>query len=264
MSNIQKAIKIGAICFAVFIIISIVNGILFGISLLGGLDNQAYHKVDFSENYQNVQKMILDISNAEIIIQSGSKLMVEATNVSDNFSSNAKDETLYVKEKKHFWSSKKTGKIVITVPPNSNLEELRISSGAGKIELTDLTINKAVLSQGAGLLKIENCVFLESTIDGGAGELNITSSILQNLDLNAGVGKVLIEGDIVGKSKIDCGIGEVKLKLDQKEKYNFDIEKGIGSIRIDGEDYGNTKYGSGPNEVEIDGGIGSVQIDFKE
>lgn len=263
MSNIQKAIKIGAICFAIFIIVSIVNGILFGINLFVGWDKD-YDKIEFSQNYQNIQKIDFDVSSAEITVKSGTRFMVEATNVSDAFSSTEKNGTLYIKEKNHFWGRKTSGKIIVTIPTNSNVEELKISSGAGKIEINDVTINKAMISQGAGLLKITNAIFIETDIDGGAGEMNISSSVLQNLDLDAGVGKVFIDGEIFGVSKIDCGVGELKLKLGNKEKYNLKLEKGIGTIQIDGIEYKNTELGSGQNKIDIEGGIGSIQIEFKE
>lgn len=115
-----------------------------------------------------------------------------------------------------------------------------------------------------GKLEIANCKFNETKIEAGAGETKIIETYLNDLRLDAGVGRIEIDGDITGNSKIACGIGETDIKLKQgEEQYKIIAEKGIGSLKIKGQEQGSeTTFGSGKNEIKIDGGIGSIKIDF--
>lgn len=50
-----------------------------------------------------------------------------------------------------------------------------------------------------------------------------------------------------------------------KDNYKIIAEKGIGSIKIDGVEQGQeSTYGSGENLIKLEGGIGSINIDFAE
>ena len=107
-----------------------------------------------------------------------------------------------------------------------------------------------------GKLEIANCKFNETKIEAGAGETKIIETYLNDLRLDAGVGRIEIDGDITGNSKIACGIGETDIKLKQgEEQYKIIAEKGQ-------EQGSETTFGSGKNEIKIDGGIGSIKIDF--
>lgn len=52
--------------------------------------------------------------------------------------------------------------------------------------------------------------------------------------------------------------------IGNKEDYKLDMEKGIGGIFVEGKavsDYGSS--GNGTAEVEINGGIGAINVEFK-
>lgn len=266
MNETQKIIKVVAIALAIFIIVAIVNGIIFGLRVLSGVEFSNEEGVHFEEKYNNVNQIDIDINASEIEIVSGSFLGVEANNVSSSFTSKNQNGKLKIEERKiSFWNSNKSGKIIITVPKDKKLLELKVSSGAGKIQITDIISDKLDISQGAGVLKIDNSIFLDTKIDGGAGEITINSSTLQNLDLDAGVGEINLTADILGNSKIDCGVGEINLKLPHESDYYLSLEKGIGNIKINGRTISNDMtYGNGNNKIDIDGGIGSVNIDFQD
>ena len=65
---------------------------------------------------------------------------------------------------------------------------------------------------------------------------------------------------------MDLGVGESNITLiGSKEDYKLDLEKGLGNISVDGanvSDYGSS--GNGTNKVEINGGVGSINVEFKE
>lgn len=81
----------------------------------------------------------------------------------------------------------------------------------------------------------------------GVGELNLTAALLGNNDLTFGV----------GKSNLTL-IGD-------RDDYRIDAEKGIGSITVDGKIFTDfDSSGNGQNHVEIEGGIGAIDLEFQE
>lgn len=268
MTGLQKAIKYCAMGFGIFLIISIISAILGGIGIItmisGGKQGSGEN---FTETYNDLDSIDIDVSYSSIIVQPGKEFGVRAQNVSRKFSMDEKNGNLKIKEKKSwFWGSHSSGEIIITVPEKAVLDDLTIDSGAGKIEINQVTANQLDISQGAGVLTIRNGNFTKTDIDGGAGKIDISSSILHNLVLDAGVGKVDVEAMITGNSSIDCGVGGIYLRLlGSKEDYRIHVEKGLGSIKINGQSYNDdTSFGRGDNFIDMDGGIGSIVVDFAE
>ena len=88
---------------------------------------------------------------------------------------------------------------------------------------------------------------------------------MNNLDLDMGVGKLSLTSKLTGNNKIDSGVGAIDLSLiGSLEDYKISLDKGIGKATISGEDMKDDyTYGTGINKIDIDGGIGSINIDFK-
>ncbi len=260
MNGIQKGIKIFAIILGIVIIANIFGWMLFGISSFVYITGNN-PKVSTGEmqaitesNYQNINKLKIELIAANLTIKLGEELRVEAEDLNDNFSVKTSGDTLKIEEHTVFWNKSKISNMIIYIPGNLNLRDLRIETGAGSVSVEEIKAEKLNLDQGAGRLEITNSEFKETDIDGGAGETKISRSILNDLDLDAGVGRVEIQGEIIGNSKINCGIGEMNLKLSgSKESYKIIAEKGIGSIKIDGNSQGNdTTYGNGENRIRLE------------
>lgn len=265
MNTAQKTIKIVAIVFAIFLIATIIQSILFGLSFITGFSNHSNNTIDFNETYQDIEEIELDTAASEIIIKTGDKFEVTASSVREGFRAEKNNKTLKIREKGYtFWNyNNHVGTITITIPEAESLSKLKLSSGAGKIEINGITAKILDLDQGAGLVEIKYSVFQDTKIDGGAGEIRVEDSVLSHLDLDSGAGKVYLDAEILGSSDIDCGVGELQLFLPQEEDYELKVEKGLGSITIGGKEVPNdTTYGSGFNHIDIDGGVGSIKIDF--
>ena len=266
MTNLQKGIKYCAIAFGIFLIVSILSAILGAVGIIDMITTGgARTGENFTKTYQDIRSIDIDVAYSDILITTGKEFKVEATNISRSFSSKVKNDTLKIKEKRNwFWMGNSSGKIIVTVPTDTVLQDVSIDSGAGRIELDKILASSLDISQGAGLLTIRDGDFSKTTIDGGAGKIEVSSSILNDLDLDAGVGKVDIEAMITGNSEIDSGVGEIHLRLlGEKEDYRIHADKGIGSLEIDDKNYSSdASFGSGSNFIELDGGVGSITIDF--
>lgn len=281
MSSVQKVIKILAIALAIFIIVNIFSAIIFGISIFSNIMHSAkYENTDgttyeiISENIDKIEtlkenvklKIDLEISNLEI--KEGEKFSVEKINVENNLKCKVVENTLEIEEKDYNWfntQNNTNSTIIVTVPKDMILNEVKISNGIGKMEMKNIKTSKLELDTGVGITILDNIVAQKTDIDGGAGNLSINNSILVDLDLDCGVGSTKISGDIKGNSKISCGVGKTELDLVQNiESYNIETEVGIGTISINGENcVNNSKYGNGENSIKIEGGVGNVNITTK-
>lgn len=269
MNKTQKLIKVIAICLAIVIIINIFSALFYGLSLITDIDLGKENKetITFKETYQDIERIEIDAVSSNIIIRIGNEFKVETQNIKNNFSSNKKRKTLEIEESTGLLSKNKgNGKIIIEIPEEIELEELKIDTGAGKFEIEGISAREFEMNHGAGILNITNSNFKESDIDGGAGEINISSSTLNNLELDAGIGKVSLEAEITGNSKIECGVGEININLlGAQNNYTISTKKGIGTIKINGEEQNNsTIYGNGTNRLELEGGIGSINVNLKK
>lgn len=264
MNNTQKIIKIFAIVLAGLIII---NTFSFAIQLISSfIPSDNTNGKGYYEVYQNVNSIDLESSISEIVIENGNEFSVKATDIKNKFTSKVENGVLKIEEKsKKLFNTKKGGNITVTVPSNI-LEKLEIDHGAGVLTIRDISVNYFELEHGAGKVLMENVTFSNTNIDGGAGEIVIASSKLNNMDLDLGAGRLELEALVTGNSNIDCGVGKVDVKLlGNRNDYQIIVNKGIGKVTIDNNDYKDGSIvGNGYNKLNIDGGVGSISVNFKE
>ena len=81
-----------------------------------------------------------------------------------------------------------------------------------------------------------------------------------------GIGETVISAVFSGETDVDLGIGSAQLTVrGRAEEYSVTVEKGIGGAALDGERVADGKtYGDGAHSIRIDGGIGSIELNFVE
>lgn len=270
MSQLQKIIKSLAIAFALFLLFSIISGIMYGVSFLGNLlDDNSQNITEKLDNLEiNEDILLLDIKvlNSNIVIKQGDSYKVETNN--KYIKSKQEGNKLYITEKKHNWFyHNENNKLVVYVPAGIIFDGVGIESGAGKVNIDDLSVKQLYLDLGAGKVEINHLTVSENAeMDGGAGEIIVRSSHIHNLDLDVGVGNVSFTSKLTGNNKINAGVGQMDLSLlGELNDYHIMLDKGLGSAIIDGKNMiSNTIYGTGSNNLDIDGGVGSIHINFIE
>jgi len=264
MINIQKVIKYLAILFAVFIIFSIFFGIISGFNALYPIFNneeitlENLDNIDIKNNIENIE---IDLKSTNLIIKIGEKIKVETNNESIKYKENNK--TLFIEDKTKWYKNNLKQDLIIYVPSDYKFNNVSVEHGAGKIEIEELITKNLELDLGAGKAEINKLnVTKEAEINGGAGEIIINNSNINNLEFNIGVGKTTLTSILTGKSEINAGVGETNLNLTGSlEDYKIYVEKGIGKVKLNNEKIKNeTTYGTGLNLVEINGGIGNINI----
>lgn len=253
MTTAQKVIKYLAIAFAIFLIVTIVSTVLatlFALSGILGLKKHIEENLNaemVTTNFENNEITTLDIEIAftNLTIKTGDILKVETDN--NNINCKQENQKLEIKEKNKKWFSNYEEKeLILYLPENLELEKVKITTGAGETEIQKLNVSK------------------ECKIEGGAGKLSIQDGTINDLDLDMGVGELNLTSILTGKSEINAGVGNLNIDLQgEKESYKIQADKGIGSIKIDGKEISNGEtLGDGENYIEVDGGVGNIDIEF--
>lgn len=212
-----------------------------------------------------VHSLNIEVNAADFRIEAGDELKVESNlkflSVSDrNGVWSIIDET---KNAKSYLGAMLT----IYVPEGTVFNEVEIKTGAAKINIGTLSADSVELELGAGDARFEKLnVTSDIEIEGGAGQITIVNGSLNNLTLEMGVGELNLTATLLGKSDLNLGVGESNITLiGSKDDYRIDVEKGVGTVTIDGKevtDFGSS--GNGEAIVDIDGGIGRINVSFLE
>ena len=281
MTTIQRIIKYCAIACAIFIIVSIVSSILFGLNTFSEIlgvtrqerkpetSNNITHsevgkneKVEKEFDNTQIAKLKIDVEYATLTIQQGDKFKV-ASNTS-NIETKQTADQLAIREKNvNLFTTNSPRRIIVTVPRNTILDTIKIEAGAGEIHIEKLECKNMDLDIGAGKTTIQDLnVTQKAKIQGGAGKVEILSGEIANLDLDMGVGTFKLVSSLLGDNKINAGVGKLEIVLKNGiEKYTIKASKGIGSITVDGKEVADGAiYGKGENTIKVEGGIGNITI----
>lgn len=273
MTQAQKIIKYFAVTLAIFLVIAIFATVIFAariifkISESDFVDDGSYEQMQgiSATEDASVTEMEIDISAVELLIKSGDEFKLETDSKGMNYEIKNGKLKVWEKNRKLFSTSLKE-KLTIWIPQNNELKNVEIDSGAGNISIENLVTQNLSLDLGAGNLEIEKLdVQTNAEIDGGAGKIIVKSGNIANLDLDMGVGELDLTAYLNGKNDFDLGVGATKLSLIGKsEDYRIQLDKGLGSAKLSGVSMKDgVVYGDGVHSIDINGGVGSIDISFK-
>ena len=281
MKEFQKIIKYASIAFGLYLAVSIIGGIvaivvsiftgIYGVNYLTDNLQDALKSndsnvdiIDENQELEQFSKMKLEISTANLTVKSeGNSYRVEKYQIPKNTKIESKDGVLEIKNEKIFNKNDSKSSITVYIPENVELDDVAIEIGAGTVNIAEIKAKNVGFDFGAGNVELENISVNNNTkIQCGAGQVIIKKSELTNANIDAGVGKLSYLGELKGNSKISCGVGSVQLDLiGDSDMYEIHAEKGIGDIKIDDVSVAdNSTTGNGENKINIEGGVGSVDI----
>lgn len=267
MTTLQKVIKYLAIAFAIFLTVSIIGGILSAADLFGGLysSDAVLEDVKTYSVAAEIRDLDIQINAADLYIKEGEVFSVESN--LKHLRVEEKGGLLTVQETKKFTGTYTDAVLTVYVPAGTAFDRVSLTSGAGRLTVDDLSSGTLDFELGAGDVSITSLIATKSAdIEGGAGRITVSGGALNDLDLEMGVGQLNLVSALTGDCQLDLGVGESNITLiGSKEDYKLNLKKGLGSIFVDGKnvsDYGSS--GNGLNNVEMNGGIGSINVEFKE
>ena len=272
MTSAQKIIKYLALCLATFLVLLIISsllGVFYSVSKI--LDVQKDNEVTMDKmstvNFKTDDISSLDINLlfTNLIIKQGNNLHVETNNEKVHF--DEENNSLKIKEDSRNWLSQNNkGDLILYLPENSQFKTVEIQVGAGKIQIENLVTDFLSLELGAGETSIQRLNVSENCkIESGAGKVSLLDGRIKNLDLDLGVGKFELTSSLLGSNKINAGIGSLELNLlGNKKDYLIKADKGIGTIHVDEAVVSDdSTIGTGENTIKIDGGIGNIDVSFR-
>lgn len=265
MTTVQKIIKYLALAFAIFLSVSIITGIcgaLLSVTyFFGGNTSDEMTEYNIENNFTSLS---LDISAAELEIKKGEKFGIETNHKYLTYKENG--EVLEINETRPFFMSHSGMKVILTIPEGTVFDYANINAGAGSVTIDELLANSLSVELGAGELKAGHLDASDKAeINGGVGSVTINGGRLNNADIDMGIGELNLASELEGKCSIDYGVGETNLVLMGTDNdYKIELDKGIGEAWLDGRKMSDDSvYGGGSRRIEIDGGIGELNITFK-
>lgn len=270
MTTLQKIIKYLALAFAIFLILAIISGVVGVFTAIAGIaawrDDRAASSepADVTFDASEVRSLDMEIAAANIRVLCGDELNVETDNpyISVYTSNNG---TLHIEEESHI-GDLDGSTLTVYIPEDMVFDEANITTGAGRIQAEQLVCRELDLELGAGEAEFQTLTVTDSAdIEGGAGQIVVHDGRLHDLAFEMGVGEGDIVAVITGDSQITAGVGALYLTIPASpEDYTIHAEQGIGRIEIDNTHItGESTVGSGPNRLELDGGIGNITVDFE-
>lgn len=257
MTTFQKIIKYLAIAFAVFLSISIISGICGAIfSITGIFHNNPVGEMKQYSVGSDFTKIKTELSAASLEIKTGDQFRIDSNH--KYIDCREEDGCLVIKEKKSTFPGRFADvRVVVTIPEGTVFQTAQIGAGAGEVDIEELAAGEL----NAGKLTAAK----QAKIDGGAGSVSIKEGSLPNADIDMGVGELEYTGTLTGRARIDYGVGETNLVLTGSEKdYEISLDKGVGEATLNGRKMSDDAvYGSGNNRIEIDGGVGELEITFR-
>jgi len=268
MTTVQKVIKYCAIALAALLILAIVAGAVKLVVSIIEYDSGLLDKpVElYSGEVESLKSLDISVAAVSLKIERGEKLSVSCNN--KYVSCKLENGKLKIEESDHSAvrfgiHETDVGELNITLPEALAIDSASIETGAGVISIANLHAKKIDFEFGAGAVTLSNIEAESTKINGGAGKLTVSSSKLCDLELDMGVGELDLEAAVLGDSKIDCGVGKVELTLvGAPEDYKLDISGGLGDVDVNGLSANGDTYGNGENHIEINGGVGSIDVDF--
>jgi len=263
----QKTVRYCAIGFAAILIVNIIG---WAFDLLGWIfvspETVISEESQSFEFSADIYKLDIEISAAVFSFRAEECEKITVTTNLKKLTAKESGGRLKIKDPTKVKRQLDSAFVEIVYPIGTQFDIVDIDGGAGRLEITALTTKILDLDLGAGETVIHGLsVGKDADIDGGAGALTFSDSYINDLDLDMGVGELIFDGKLLGKSEISLGVGKADMTLiGKKEDYMLKLEKGIGEIFVDGTKVGNSTIGDGSNRIEIDGGIGEINVKFAE
>ena len=236
-------------------------------------DNYAIWSGDVKKQtvYQgSIDELNLEIGGSMVTIEDSDdgNIYIEGKNVG-KMQAYVEGDTLYVKSVRpaNLMDEVKNSTITLYLP-NSSLQLLDVSLGAGQLKMENLAVQDMTASIGAGQLLMEDMALGNLKVSLGAGELEAEDVTVENLTASIGAGNMDFSGGIYRSAEISCSMGNVDMELEgDKDDFNYQLSCVAGNMEIDGDRYSGAameRYidNGAAKTITIDCSMGNVEVDF--
>lgn len=265
MNGAQKTIKALALVLAVVIMVSLLSAVLgAGMILNRVFSPNSQGVTERSETVigegRKISELNVVLKSTSLRIERGEDFQVVVDE--EIVEVRRDDEGVYIEEKEHDWWGwwNEVGREVkIVLPEGEDLKRMTLEMGAGTVYAKRVVAEEVELNLGAGRAEFDDLrVTRQAKVAGGAGLLIIKDADLRGLDLEMGVGKTEVVAGLRGDNRIKAGVGKLDFTLvGENDDYRVKFDPGLGAMSYEGVSLDNPE---GKNLVEIDGGVGAIDI----
>lgn len=210
----------------------------------GGFHTTTGQEVSEDKNLvsdSSVQRLKLDIDAAEVIIQEGTDWNLTA---GKSTKWNISGGTLVIEQGNRFnWLTTTSAAPIVLTVPSGSLQGIDIELDAGKIEMSDLAVEKYVTcSIDAGAVSMERM-----TVNGA-------------LEVECDAGQIDFSGAVCGAVHADCDMGQINLQLLEGStvgRVSGDVDMGTLNLSVNGKSYLTGGTLSDSVYVNLPGAVGS-------
>ena len=259
-STTIKYIKIGAIAILSVLLVWAIFGIVTNITYATG-EEQVWDV----KNPSAIKHLEIEVNAADLKIEVGERFHI--TSNLKYLEVYESSDGLVIEESFHVEKNYNHAFLTITIPEILTFSDVKITFGAGRFSVDTLHAETIEFDHGAGEVDIRDLYVSKGiNINDGAGKMTIDGGSINNLHLDMGAGEVDIRAEILGHSELHFGIGDAKITLlGTSEIYTVEISEHIGDVLINDMDFTHESIiGDGPNHLDINGGVGLVELIFEQ
>ena len=214
----------------------------------GNVDTKSY---DFSN--EKLTDIVIDMSEADINIKSGSQLSVDAS-FPEKYEPTVELKngklTIVQRESVNHVKNLDGFELNIVVPASTDLDNLKIDVSAGDVDIKDIKVEKLNLDANAGDIDINeveaaqididanagdidvnDCKADKIEISANAGDINLMKSKAKTADVNANAGDIDITGEYE-KIDCECDFGDVDINAPNTDRNNITADCSFGSVNV--------------------------------
>ncbi|MBM1153353.1 DUF4097 family beta strand repeat-containing protein [Enterococcus durans] len=215
---------------------------------------------------KKIDRLEISAENQAVIIKRG--LDFEVTTVHEKKSKpiiSVKDNTLAIagneKERNTLISVEDdTAKIIITIPKNIVLSEIKIEGNNSPIELDEVKSNAISTNTYGGALTLTNIDADKLTADDKLGSIYINDATIQQMAVSTSDSQLSLEG-LAASTKDKIDLQNSHLDLYEMEENNLDIQlSGDSHLEKNGEEITTESFGQKDKTLTITGQNSVVQI----
>ncbi|MCR4716433.1 MAG: DUF4097 domain-containing protein [Lachnospiraceae bacterium] len=272
--------KTAKIYITLLTIVTII-AIIIGVSIhVGGIGfSSKVSNVSNTESFTgDLSDISLDLDAADISIKYGDSIKVDYNMPENNVPDISLDNgelTIKDKPEKNRWimfgfNSNPVRNVDITIPSNTNLDNLSIVTDAGKINLDGLTGKTAKITSDAGDINFSNITLDSINIESDAGKVNIDKSKLNNFVIDVDAGDVNVNDSEFNSFNIQADAGDIGLSNSTINSFTAESDAGNveaedctingGSVKTD---FGNIELNGDIKNVNTKTDVGNVKINGK-
>lgn len=186
------------------------------------------------------------------------------------------EDALDKKILKLFSYSSEDAALIIRIPEGKIFHQVSMDVGAAEVSLeTELAASEIDITLGAGnaVIRENKALTLKAdyaTLEIGAGSMELGGIEVTELETKCGAGDLKLRNVTAQNVDVECGVGQISMEMTgRQEDYNYEVSCGIGQVVVGDASYsglGQSKQiqNSGNKYMEIDCGIGKIDISFAE